>query len=139
MSKMRAMIVPEIRGRFRMEERELPEPGRHEVRVRVHACGVCHSDSVTVEGLMPGLSYPRIPGHEVIGVIDAIGTGVPPWQEGQRVGVGWHGGHDFVCTACRHGDFINCVHALLADTSYDGGYAEYMVAPQEALALVPDS
>src|SRR6202035_5608546 len=99
MSKMRAMIVPEIRGRFRMEERELPEPGRREVRVRVHACGVCHSDSVTVEGLVPGLSYPRIPGHEVIGVIDALGHDVDGWEAGARVGVGWFGGS---CGHCGH-------------------------------------
>jgi alcohol dehydrogenase len=138
MSKMRAMIVPEIRGRFRMEERELPEPGRHEVRVRVHACGVCHSDSVTVEGLMPGLSYPRIPGHEVIGVIDAVGPDVDGWNAGARVGVGWFGGSCGHCGHCRRGDAFACenIHGATGVTR-DGGYATHMLAHASALAKVP--
>ena len=138
MSKMRAMIVPEIRGRFRMEERELPEPGRHEVRVRVHACGVCHSDSVTVEGLMPGLSYPRIPGHEVIGVIDALGPDVDGWDVGARVGVGWFGGSCGHCAHCRRGDAFACenIHGATGVTR-DGGYATHMLALASALAKVP--
>jgi alcohol dehydrogenase len=138
MSKMRAMIVPEIRGRFRMEERELPEPGRHEVRVRVHACGVCHSDSVTVEGLMPGLSYPRIPGHEVIGVIDALGPDVDGWDLGARVGVGWFGGSCGHCGNCRRGDAFACenIHGATGVTR-DGGYATHMLALASALAKVP--
>jgi alcohol dehydrogenase len=138
MSKMRAMIVPEIRGRLRMEERELPEPGRHEVRVRVHACGVCHSDSVTVEGLMPGLSYPRIPGHEVIGVIDAVGPDVDGWNAGARVGVGWFGGSCGHCGHCRRGDAFACenIHGATGVTR-DGGYATHMLAHASALAKVP--
>jgi alcohol dehydrogenase len=138
MSKMRAMIVPEIRGRFRMEERELPEPGRHEVRVRVHACGVCHSDSVTVEGLMPGLSYPRIPGHEVIGVIDAVGPDVDGWNAGARVGVGWFGGSCGHCGHCRRGDAFACenIHGATGVTR-DGGYATHMLAHASASAKVP--
>ena len=131
MSKMRAMIVPEIRGRFRMEERELPEPGRHEVRVRVHACGVCHSDSVTVE-------YPRIPGHEVIGVIDAVGPDVDGWNAGARVGVGWFGGSCGHCGHCRRGDAFACenIHGATGVTR-DGGYATHMLAHASALAKVP--
>jgi alcohol dehydrogenase len=138
MSKMRAMSVPEIRGRFRMVERELPEPGRHEVRVRVHACGVCHSDSVTVEGLMPGLSYPRIPGHEVIGVIDALGPGVDGWDVGAWVGVGWFGGSCGHCGHCRRGDAFACenIHGATGVTR-DGGYATHMLALASALAKVP--
>jgi D-arabinose 1-dehydrogenase-like Zn-dependent alcohol dehydrogenase len=138
MSKMRAMIVPEIRGRFRMEERELPEPGRHEVCVRVHACGVCHSDSVTVEGLVPGLSYPRIPGHEVIGVIDALGRDVDGWDVGAWVGVGWFGGSCGYCGHCRRGDAFACenIHGATGVTR-DGGYATHMLALASALAKVP--
>jgi alcohol dehydrogenase len=138
MSKMRAMIVPEIRGRFRLEERELPEPGRHEVRVRVHACGVCHSDSVTVEGLMLGLSYPRIPGHEVIGVIDALGRDVDGWDVDERVGVGWFGGSCGYCRHCRRGDAFACenIHGATGVTR-DGGYATHMLALASALAKVP--
>jgi D-arabinose 1-dehydrogenase-like Zn-dependent alcohol dehydrogenase len=125
MSKMRAMIVPELRGRFRMEERDLPIPARHEVRIRVHACGVCHSDSVTVEGLMPGLTYPRVPGHEVIGVIDALGPDVDGWKVGARVGVGWFGGSCGHCPNCRRGDAFACenIHGATGVTR-DGGYAD---------------
>jgi alcohol dehydrogenase len=140
MSKMRAMIVPELRGRFRMEERELPEPGRHEVRIRVHACGVCHSDSVTVEGLMPGITYPRIPGHEVIGVIDALGADVDGWSVGARVGVGWHGGSCGYCGHCRRAEAFACenIHGATG-VSRDGGYATHMLALASALAKVPQT
>jgi alcohol dehydrogenase len=140
MSKMRAMIVPELRGRFRMEERELPEPGRHEVRIRVHACGVCHSDSVTVDGLMPGITYPRIPGHEVIGVIDALGADVDGWSVGARVGVGWHGGSCGYCGHCRRGEAFACenIHGATG-VSRDGGYATHMLALASALAKVPQT
>jgi D-arabinose 1-dehydrogenase-like Zn-dependent alcohol dehydrogenase len=132
------MQVPRAGGAFELVERPVPEPEAGQVRIKVEACGVCHSDSFVKEGGAYPVAYPRIPGHEVIGVIDALGAGVRPWSAGQRVGVGWHGGHDFVCTACRRGDFIHCEHEQIAGLSYDGGYAEYLVAPQEALALVPE-
>jgi alcohol dehydrogenase len=140
MSKMRAMIVPEIRGRFRMVERDLPEPGRHEVRIRVQACGVCHSDSVTVEGLMPGATFPRIPGHEVIGVIDALGLDVDGWDVGARVGVGWFGGSCGHCDHCRRGEAFACenIHGATGVTR-DGGYATHMLALASALAKVPEA
>ena len=140
MSKMRAMVVPEPGGRFRMEERDLPEPGRHEVRLRVHACGVCHSDSMLVEGLMPGLSYPRIPGHEVIGVIDALGPDVEGWAVGARVGVGWFGGSCGYCGHCRRGDTFACENIQGATgITRDGGYATHMLALASALAHVPEA
>jgi D-arabinose 1-dehydrogenase-like Zn-dependent alcohol dehydrogenase len=139
MSKMRAMVVPEPGGRLRMEERDLPEPGRHEVRLRVHACGVCHSDSLTVEGHMPGLVYPRIPGHEVIGVIDALGEDVEGWDIGARVGVGWFGGACGYCGHCRRGDFFACENIKGATgVTRDGGYATHMLALASALAHVPE-
>lgn len=138
MPTMKAVQVPQAGGAFELVERPLPEPQEGQVRIKVEACGVCHSDSVVKEGGPYPITYPRVPGHEVIGVIDAVGTGVRPWSVGQRVGVGWHGGHDFICPACRRGDFINCQNAQVTGISYDGGYAEYMVAPQEALARVPD-
>jgi D-arabinose 1-dehydrogenase-like Zn-dependent alcohol dehydrogenase len=140
MSKMRAMIVSQAGAKLRMEERDLPEPSRHEVRIRVHACGVCHSDSITVEGLMPGLVYPRIPGHEVIGVIDALGPDVDGWTVGSRVGVGWHGGSCGYCGHCRPGDAFACenIHGATGVTR-DGGYATHMLALTSALAHVPDS
>src|ERR1700720_3238437 len=140
MLKMRAMVVPEPGGRFRMEERDLPEPGRHEVRVRVHACGVCHSDSVIVEGHMPGLSYPRIPGHEVIGVIDALGPNVEGWDVGTRVGVGWLGGSCGYCGHCRRGDAFACenIHSVTGITRA-GGYATHMLALVSGLAHVPEA
>jgi len=124
MSKMRAMIVPKPGGRFRMEERDLPEPGRYEVRIRINACGVCHSDSISVEGRMPGLSYPRIPGHEVIGVIDALGPNVEGWDVGARAGVGWFGGSCGYCGHCRRGDAFACenIHGATGLTR-DGGSA----------------
>ncbi|MGB6698948.1 MAG: alcohol dehydrogenase [Methylocella sp.] len=140
MLKMRAMIVPEPGARFRMEERDLPEPGRHEVRIRVHACGVCHSDSFIVEGHMPGLSYPRIPGHEVIGVIDALGPDVEGWEVGARAGVGWFGGSCGYCGHCLRGDVFACenIHGATGITR-DGGYATHMLALASALAHVPEA
>ena len=139
MSKMRAMVVPEPGAGLRMEERELPEPGRHEVRMRVHACGVCHSDSLTVEGHMPGLVYPRVPGHEVIGVIEALGPDVDGWEIGTRVGVGWFGGACGHCGHCRRGDFFACENIKGATgVTRDGGYATHMLALASALAHVPE-
>jgi len=124
---------------FQIVEREIPKPGAGQVRIKVQACGVCHSDVLTVEGAWPGIEYPRIPGHEVAGIIDEVGTGVTTWKKGQRVGVGWHGGHDNTCSECRRGDFGNCKNMLIAGVSYDGGYQEYMVAPVEGLVAIPDS
>lgn len=124
---------------FEIVEREIPEPGAGEVRIRVQACGVCHSDVLTKEGSWPGIQYPRVPGHEVAGVIDQVGSGVSVWENGQRVGVGWHGGHDNTCRECRRGDFRNCRNLKIPGISYDGGYQQYMVAPVEALAAMPKS
>lgn len=138
-NKMRAVQVPHAKGPFEIVERDIPEPQRGWVRVKVEACGVCHSDSLIKEGYWPGIQYPRVPGHEVIGVVDLVGEGVKPWKNGQRVGVGWHGGNCGYCDNCRRGDFFACQVALLTTgISFDGGYAEYMVAPAEALASVPD-
>jgi D-arabinose 1-dehydrogenase-like Zn-dependent alcohol dehydrogenase len=119
--------------------REVPEPKTGEVRVRIQACGVCHSDSVTVQGLFPFITYPRVPGHEVIGLIDAVGEGVVPWKTGQRVGVGWYGGHCGHCEPCRRGDLVACQNPLIPGLTYDGGYADYIVVPADALAAIPDS
>ncbi len=124
---------------FSIVEREIPKPGPGQVRIKVKACGVCHSDVLTKEGGWPGIEYPRIPGHEVAGVIDDVGAGVTTWKKGQRVGVGWHGGQDNTCVQCRRGDFANCQNVKVAGISYDGGYQEYMVAPIEALAALPDN
>ena len=136
---MRAVQVPQPKGPLELVEREIPEPKAGWVRIKVQACGVCHSDSLTKEGTLAGIQYPRVPGHEVIGIVDAVGQGVKGWKSGQRVGVGWHGGHCGYCDSCRRGDFFVCQIALLTTgISYDGGYAEYMTAPAEALALVPD-
>lgn len=137
MGKMKAIQVPHAGGDFQLVERAIPDPGPGQVRVKVAACGICHSDMLIKEGLYPGIEYPRIPGHEVAGHVDAVGTGVVRWQVGQRVGVGWHGGHCFHCEACRRGDFINCENQQVTGASFDGGYAEYMVAPQEAVAEIP--
>jgi D-arabinose 1-dehydrogenase-like Zn-dependent alcohol dehydrogenase len=136
---MKVAQVPAAGADFQIVEREIPEPGAGQVRIKVQACGVCHSDELTKEGHWPGISYPRVPGHEVAGVIDALGAGVSAWREGQRVGVGWHGGHDNTCPQCRRGDFVNCRNQKIAGISYDGGYQEYMLAPLEALAAIPDS
>src|SRR5437868_10345361 len=136
---MRAVQVPRAGGPFELVERDVPEPQLGWVRIKVEACGVCHSDSLVKEGLWPGIQYPRVPGHEVIGIVDAVGEGVKPWKTGQRVGVGWHAGNCGYCDHCRRGEFFACEVALLTTgISFDGGYAEYMVAPAEALALVPD-
>lgn len=124
---------------FQIVEREIPEPGAGHVRIKVQACGVCHSDALVVEGLWPGIQYPRIPGHEVAGIIDEVGAGVSEWTPGQRAGVGWHGGHDGTCPECRRGDFRNCRNQKIAGISYDGGYQEYMLVPAEALVAIPDS
>jgi D-arabinose 1-dehydrogenase-like Zn-dependent alcohol dehydrogenase len=136
---MKAVQVPAAGADFQLIEREIPEPGAGHVRIKVQACGICHSDVLTKEGHWPGIRYPRVPGHEVAGVIDALGAGVSGWSAGQRVGVGWHGGHDNTCPQCRRGDFINCRNQQIAGISYDGGYQEYMLAPVEALAAIPES
>jgi len=135
---MKAAQVPEPRAGFQVVEREIPEPGPGHVRIRVRACGVCHSDVLTKEGLWPGIQYPRVPGHEVAGLVDQLGAGVTAWKKGQRVGVGWHGGHDGTCVECRRGDFRNCRNRKVTGISYDGGYQQYMVAPVEALVAIPD-
>jgi len=124
---------------FEIVEREIPEPGAGQVRIKVKACGVCHSDALTKEGSWPGIQYPRVPGHEVAGIIDEVGAGVSAWKKGQRVGVGWHGGQDNTCPECRRGDFRNCRNLKIPGISYDGGYQQYMVAPVEALAAIPES
>jgi D-arabinose 1-dehydrogenase-like Zn-dependent alcohol dehydrogenase len=139
MAKMKAAVVPKAGADFEIVEREIPAPGAGQVRIRVEACGICHSDSLVKEGQWPGLQYPRVPGHEAAGVIDEVGAGVVRWKKNQRVGVGWHGGHDGTCDQCRHGDFLLCANGKVTGFSYDGGYEEYMVAPQEALASIPDS
>ena len=139
MPKMKAVVVPKPGENFEIVEREIPEAGPGQVRIRVQACGICHSDVVTKEGLFPGISYPRVPGHEVAGVIDQIGAGVRGWKEGEHVGIGWHGGQDGTCAECMRGDFTNCANALICGVSYDGGYQEFMVAPVEALARMPES
>lgn len=138
MARMRAVQVDGPKAGLRLVERDLPEPGAGEARIRVQACGVCHSDSFTVEGLFPGISYPRVPGHEVAGVIDALGPATTPWKTGQRVGVGWYGGHCGHCDRCRRGDFVTCREGGISGITFDGGYAEYMVAPVQALASIPD-
>jgi D-arabinose 1-dehydrogenase-like Zn-dependent alcohol dehydrogenase len=138
-STMKAAQVAGKGAGLQIVEREIPEPGAGQVRIRVHACGVCHSDALVVESLWPGLPYPRVPGHEVAGVVDKVGAGVSQWRKGQRVGVGWHGGHDGTCRECRRGDFRNCRNAQIAGMSYDGGYQEYMLAPAEALVAIPES
>jgi D-arabinose 1-dehydrogenase-like Zn-dependent alcohol dehydrogenase len=136
---MKVAQIPKRGGDFEIVEREVPEPGAGQVRIKVQACGVCHSDIVTKEGLLPGIQYPRVPGHEVAGWVDELGAGVISWSKGQRVGVGWHGGHDGTCRECRRGDFGNCRNIKFCGVSYDGGYQQYMVAPAEALVAIPDS
>ena len=135
---MRSVQVSEPNGALEMVERDMPEPGAAQVRIKVQACGICHSDAVTTLGLLPGIKYPRTPGHEVAGVIDKVGNSVTEWKIGQRVGVGWHGGHDGTCEHCRRGDFVYCQFAQVPGISYDGGYADYMIAPTEAVASIPD-
>lgn len=139
MLRMRAAQIARMNGPLEIVEREIPDPGAGFVRVKVEACGVCHSDSFTKEGTWPGVQYPRVPGHEVAGTIDAVGAGVAGWTSGQRVGVGWHGGHCGRCDSCRRGDFVTCQIAFqVPGISYDGGYAEYMIAPAGTLALIPE-
>jgi D-arabinose 1-dehydrogenase-like Zn-dependent alcohol dehydrogenase len=136
---MKVAQVPAPGADFQIVEREIPDPVAGHVRIKVQACGVCHSDVLTKDGLWPGIQYPRIPGHEVVGIIDEVGAGVSAWTKGQRVGVGWHGGHDGTCLSCRRGDFGNCRNMKIAGISYDGGYQQYMVAPVEALVAIPES
>src|SRR5215472_15916841 len=150
MATMKVPVAPELArmevaqiskpgADFEIVQREIPKPSAGQVRIKVQACGVCHSDELTKEGSWPGIQYPRVPGHEVVGIIDEMGAGVSGWKKGQRVGVGWHGGHDGTCLQCRRGDFITCVNEKVTGISYDGGYAEYMLAPAEAVAAMPDS
>jgi D-arabinose 1-dehydrogenase-like Zn-dependent alcohol dehydrogenase len=139
MAKMKVAQIAKPGADFEIVEREIPQAGPGQVRIRVQACGICHSDSLTKEGYWPGITYPRVPGHEIAGLIDELGAGVAGWKKGQRVGVGWHGGQDGTCLACRRGDFGNCAKLKIPGISYDGGYAEYMVAPVEALAAMPES
>ena len=136
---MKAAQIPKAGADFQIVEREIPKPDAGHVRIKVQACGVCHSDMFTKEGAWPGIQYPRVPGHEVAGIIDELGEGVSEWKKGQRVGVGWHGGHDGTCLQCRRGDFGNCQNLKIAGISYDGGYQQYMVAPVEALTAIPES
>ena len=136
---MRVARVTRAKGPFEVAELPVPEPGPGSVRIKVEACGICHSDSITKEGIWPGIQYPRAPGHEVAGVIEALGAGVAGWTAGQRVGVGWHGGHCGYCDSCRRGDFVTCQVAFqIPGISYDGGYADYLIAPAGALAAIPD-
>ena len=139
MPKMKAVQVSKPGGPLELVERDVPNPGPGQVRIRVLACGVCHSDVMTKDGLFPGIRYPRVPGHEIAGVIDEVGAGVAGWKRGERVGVGWHGGQDGTCLACRRGDFANCASTIVCGIAYDGGYAEQMVAPVQALAHMPES
>ena len=139
MTKMRAVQITRAKGSFELVEREIPEPRAGEVRVRVQACGVCHSDSLTKDGLVPGIRYPIVTGHEIAGIIDAVGPNVPQqWTIGRRVGVGWFGGHCGYCEPCRRDDMIDCRNLKIPGLSYDGGYAEAMIAPFDALASIPD-
>src|SRR3954471_6393102 len=137
MPMMRVAQVPRPKASFELVEREIPQPPAGTVRIKVQACGVCHSDSVTKEGLFPWIQYPRVPGHEAAGVIDAVGPGVAGWQPGQRVGVGWNGGYCGYCDPCRRGEFFACVRGQITGVTYDGGYGEYLIAPASAVALLP--
>jgi D-arabinose 1-dehydrogenase-like Zn-dependent alcohol dehydrogenase len=135
---MKAVQISKPGGNFEVVERPIPQPGRGQVRIKVEACGICHSDALVKEGHWPGIQYPRVPGHEIAGRVDAVGADVTLWKAGQRVGVGWHGEHCFQCDPCRRGDFINCKFEKITAIHFDGGYAEYMIAPAEAVALMPD-
>jgi D-arabinose 1-dehydrogenase-like Zn-dependent alcohol dehydrogenase len=136
---MKAAQISKPGGDFEIVEREIPKPGAGHVLIKVQACGICHSDVLTKEGAWPGIQYPRVPGHEVAGIIHELGDGVSAWKQGQRVGVGWHGGQDNTCVSCRRGDFRNCRNLKIPGITYDGGYQQYMVAPAEALAAIPES
>ena len=138
MAKMKVVQVPKPGGDFEIVEREIPQPGPGYVRIKVQACGICFSDHLVKDGLFPGIQYPRVPGHEVAGVVDEPGPGVTTWKKGQRVGVGWHGSHDFTCPACREEDFINCSNEKITGIHFDGGYQEYMLVAAEGLAAIPD-
>lgn len=138
MAQMRAVQVSKPGGPLELVTREIPKPEMGQVLIKVEACGVCHSDSLTKEGHYPKVTYPRIPGHEIAGVIESIGPNVQGWTKGQRVGVGWYGGHCGYCLSCRHGDFMTCQNGKVSGVTQDGGYAEYVVAPAQALALIPD-
>src|SRR6476659_6337511 len=139
MAKTRAVQVARAGGPLELVEREIPHPGPGQVRVRVEANGICHSDVLTKEGLWPGIEYPRVPGHEIAGVVDAVGEGVLAWKPGDRVGIGWHGGHCGYCDSCRRGDFLFCkVRPMVSGISSDGGYADHVVAPAVALARIPE-
>ena len=135
---MKAVQVTKPGGALELSDREIPEPKRDWVRIKVQACGICHSDMLLKEGYWPGIQYPRVPGHEVAGLIDKVGENVTVWKKGQRVGVGWYGGHCGVCEPCRRGEFIACVVAPITGFTFDGGYTEYMVAPAQSLAAIPD-
>ena len=135
---MRAVQVSKPGGAFELVERELPEPAPNQIRVQVEACGICHSDALVKMGAYPGLKLPRVPGHEIAGRVDKVGANVTQWKRGDRAGVGWHGGHCFVCNACRKGLFLNCERAQVTGISFDGGYAEYVVVPHEAAARIPE-
>jgi len=138
MAKNLAVQVSKAGGDFEIVEREIPQPGPGEIRIKVQACGVCHSDVLTKQGGFPGQTYPRVPGHEVVGIVDEVGTGVTEWKKGERVGVGWHGGHCFVCDSCRRGDFVTCQNESITGLLRDGGYQQYMLARHEAVASVPE-
>ena len=138
MEKARAVQVSRPGGPFEFVERAIPEPGPRQVRIKVQACGLCHSDSLTKEGHWPGIAYPRVPGHEIAGVIDAVGSEVPQWKPGQRVGVGWLGSYCGYCPSCRRGSFVTCANQLISGITMDGGYQDYVLVPFEGLALIPD-
>lgn len=135
---MKAVQIGKAGGDFELVERDIPEPRAGQVRVQVEACGICHSDLLVKEGFWPGIRYPRVPGHEIAGRVDAVGDNVVEWKKGQRVGVGWHGGHCFVCAQCKRGDFAMCLNRKITGIDFDGGYAEFLIAPAEALAAIPD-
>src|SRR5215831_17602460 len=135
---MRSVQVSKPKGPLEIVERDTPEPAARHVRIKVQACGICHSDSFTKEGLFPGIQYPRVPGHEIAGIIDVVGKDITEWKPNQRVAVGWHGGHCGYCESCRRGDFVTCQYAQVPGITYDGGYADYVIAPTEALASIPD-
>lgn len=139
MAKNLVAQVGKAGGAFELVEREIPAPGPGEIRIKVQACGVCHSDSATKEGIFPFITYPRVPGHEVAGLVDEVGPGVTEWNKGERVGAGWHGGHCFVCESCRRGDFVTCRYEQINGVTRDGGYGQYMIARHEAVARMPES
>jgi D-arabinose 1-dehydrogenase-like Zn-dependent alcohol dehydrogenase len=139
MAKMKVAVVPKPGADFELVEREIPTPGPGNVRIKVQACGICLGDHLVKDGLWPGLNYPRSPGHEIAGTIDEVGPGVTTWKKGQRIGVGWHGGHDFTCRECRRGDFLHCANAQVTGITHDGGFGEYMLAASESVAAMPDS